>query len=135
MSPDQAPRRLVSSGAPWEKRVGYSRAVRVGARVFVSGTTAADPAGGAVGGNDLRAQTRETLRRIGVALEEAGALLDHVVRTRIFITDISRWEEVADVHGQVFADIRPASTMVEVSSLIDPSLLVEIEAEAVVGGE
>jgi enamine deaminase RidA (YjgF/YER057c/UK114 family) len=100
--------------------------------VFVSGTTAADPDGGAVGGDDFRAQAREALRRIAVALEEAGAQLEHVVRTRIFITDISRWEEVADVHGEFFAGIRPAATMVEVSALIDPALLVEIEADALI---
>lgn len=100
--------------------------------VFVSGTTAAEPDGGVVGRDDLRAQTRETLRRIDSALQQAGARLDQVVRTRIFITDISRWEEVAEIHGEVFGDIRPASTMVEVSALIDPALLVEIEADAVV---
>lgn len=100
--------------------------------VFVAGTTAADPGGGAVGGDDIAAQAREALSRIGTALEEAGARIEHVVRTRVFITDISRWEEVADVHGETFAGIRPASTMVEVSSLIDPSLLVEIEADAVI---
>ncbi len=112
--------------------MGYSRAVRVGAMVFVSGTTAAEPDGGVVGHDDLRAQTRETLRRIDSALHEAGARLDQVVRTRIFITDISRWEEVAEIHGEVFGDIRPASTMVEVAALIDPTLLVEIEADAVI---
>lgn len=100
--------------------------------VFVAGTTAADRDGGAVGGGDIAEQAREALTRIGAALQEAGAGLEHVVRTRIFITDISRWEEVADVHGAVFGAIRPASTMVEVSSLIDPSLLVEIEADAVI---
>ena len=103
--------------------------------VFVSGTTAADSNGGAVGGDDLASQTSEALRRIATALQEAGARLDHVVRTRIFITDISRWEEVAHVHGEIFTGIRPASTMVEVSSLIDPALLVEIEADAIIPPE
>lgn len=132
LSPDQVPRSLISSGALWEKEVGYSRAVRVGNTVFVAGTTAADPAGGAVGDDDIATQTREALNRIGSALRQAGSGIEHVVRTRIFVTDIARWEEVAGVHGEFFADIRPASTMVEISSLIDPSLLVEIEADAVI---
>lgn len=127
-----ASRRLVSSGAQWESVVGYSRAVRVGDLVFVAGTTAADPQGGAVGGPDPGAQTTEALRRIERALGEAGARLEDVVRTRIFVTDISMWEAVGRAHGAVFGDIRPASTMVEVSALIDPALLVEIEAEAVI---
>jgi enamine deaminase RidA (YjgF/YER057c/UK114 family) len=125
-------RQLVSSGAVWEPVVGYSRAVRVGPWVSVSGTTAAAQGGGAVGGDDVGAQAREALRRIAAALEQAGAGLQDVVRTRIFVTDISRWEEVGRVHGEVFGDIRPATSMVEVSKLIDSSLLVEIEADAVV---
>ncbi len=125
-------RQRVSSGAPWEPVVGYSRAVRVGPWVVVAGTTAALEGGGAVGGRDLGAQTREALRRIEAALHEAGAELRHVVRTRMFVTDISRWQEVAQVHGEVFGSIRPVTTMVEVSNLIDPALLVEIEADAVV---
>ena len=125
-------RQLVSSGAAWEPVVGYSRAVRVGPWVSVAGTTAAAEGGGAVGGDDVAAQTREALRRIAVALEEAGAGLEHVVRTRIYVTDIDRWEEVGRVHGEVFGRIRPASTMVEVRRLIDPALLVEVEADAVV---
>ena len=125
-------RRLVSSGASWELVVGYSRAVRVGPWVSVAGTTAAAEGGGAVGGDDVGAQTREALRRIAVALEEAGAGLEHVVRTRMYVTDISRWEEVGRVHGEVFRQVRPASTMVEVRRLIDPALLVEVEADAVV---
>jgi reactive intermediate/imine deaminase len=124
-------RQLFSSGAAWESAVGYSRAVRVANLVFVAGTTAADPAGGAVGGDDIAAQTREALRRIQTVLEEAGASLRDVVRTRIFVTDVTRWEEVGRVHGEFFSDIQPATTMVEVSRLIDPALLVEIEAMAV----
>ena len=125
-------RRLVSSGAVWEPVVGYSRAVRVGSWVSVAGTTAALPGGGAVGGDDPAEQTREALRRIAAALAEVGAGLEHVVRTRLYVTDISRWEEVGRAHGEVFADVRPASSMVEVRALIDPALLVEVEADAVV---
>ena len=125
-------RQLVSSGAVWEPVVGYSRAVRVGPWVSVAGTTAAAEGGGAVGGSDVAAQTREALRRIAVALEQVGSGLQDVVRTRMFVTDISRWQEVGRVHGEVFADIRPATSMLEVSALIDPALLVEIEADAVV---
>jgi enamine deaminase RidA (YjgF/YER057c/UK114 family) len=125
-------RQLVSSGASWEPVVGYSRAVRVGPWVSVAGTTAAIDGGGAVGGNDIAAQAREALRRIAVALEQAGAGLQDVVRTRMFVTDISRWREVGQVHGEVFGDIRPVTSMLEVSALIDPALLVEIEADALV---
>ena len=125
-------RQLVSSGARWEPIVGYSRAVRVGPWVSVAGTTAAAEGGGAVGGTDIGAQTREALRRITAALVQAGAGLEDVVRTRMFVTDISRWEEVGRAHGEVFGSIRPATSMVEVSRLIDPALLVEIEADAIV---
>ena len=125
-------RQLVSSGAVWEPLVGYSRAVRVGSWVSVAGTTASDGEGGAVGGQDVAEQTREALRRVGTALEQAGARLEDVVRTRLFVTDISRWEEVGRAHGEVFGAIRPASSMVEVSRLIDPVLLVEIEADSVI---
>ncbi len=125
-------RQLVSSGAVWEAVVGYSRAVRVGRAIYVSGTTAASPDGEEpVGGDDVGAQAREVLRRIAAALEQAGSGLEDVVRTRMFVTDISQWEQVGRVHGEVFGDIRPATTMVEVSKLIDPGLLVEIEADAV----
>jgi enamine deaminase RidA (YjgF/YER057c/UK114 family) len=125
-------RQRVSSGAAWEPVVGYSRAVRVGPWVAVSGTTAAAEGGGAVGGDDVAAQTREALRRIVLALEEVGAGVQDVVRTRIFVTDISRWQEVGRVHGEVFGDVRPATSMLQVSALIDPALLVEVEADAVV---
>ncbi len=125
-------RQLVPAGVAWEAVVGYSRAVRVGQWVSVAGTTAAAEGGGAVGGDDVAAQAREALRRIATALEQVGAGLQDVVRTRMFVTDISRWEEVGRAHGEVFGSIRPASSMVEVSSLIDPALLVEIEADAVV---
>ncbi|HEY0167966.1 MAG TPA: RidA family protein [Jatrophihabitans sp.] len=126
-------RQMVSSGARWESAVGYSRAVRVGSWVSVAGTTAARPEGGAVGGEDIAEQAREAIRRISAALEQVGASLEDVVRTRMFLTDISRWEEVGRAHGEFFADIRPASSMLEVSALIEPELLVEIEADAVIG--
>ena len=125
-------RQLVSSGAIWESVVGYSRAVRVGSWVSVAGTTAAAEGGGAIGGADVGAQAREALRRIAAALEQAGAGLQDVVRTRIFVTDISSWQEVGRAHGEFFGSIRPATSMVEVSRLIDPALLVEIEVDAVV---
>jgi enamine deaminase RidA (YjgF/YER057c/UK114 family) len=125
-------RQLVPANTMWESAVGYSRAVRVGQWVSVSGTTAAAQGGGAVGGDDVGAQTREALRRIAAAREQLGARVDDVVRTRMFVTDISRWEEVGRAHGEVFGSIRPATAMVEVSRLIDPALLVEIEADAVV---
>lgn len=125
-------RQLVSSGAIWESVVGYSRAVRVGNWVSVAGTTAALEGGGAVGGADVGAQAREALRRIESALQQAGASLQDVVRTHMFVTDISRWQEVGRVHGEVFGDIRPATSMVEVGRLIEPALLIEIEADAIV---
>lgn len=124
-------RKVVSSGATWEPVVGYSRAVRVGDWISVAGTTAAGADGDAVGGDDIHEQTREAIRRIAQALGQLGAGLEHVVRTRMFVTDISRWEEVGRAHGEFFADIRPAATMVEVSALIAPTLLVEVEADAV----
>lgn len=125
-------RELYASGAVWEPVVGYSRAVRVGAMVFVSGTTAAAEGGGAVGGDDLGAQTREALRRVVAALDQAGARTEDVVRTRLYVTDITRWEEAGRVHGEVFGAVRPATSMVEVNRLIDPALLVEVEADAVI---
>ena len=125
-------RQLVSSGAVWESVVGYSRAVRVGPWVSVAGTTAATEGGGAVGGDDVGEQAREALRRIAVALEQAGAGLQDVVRTRMFVTDISRWREVGQAHAEVVGDNRPATSLREVSALIDPALLVENEADAYV---
>jgi enamine deaminase RidA (YjgF/YER057c/UK114 family) len=125
-------RQLVSSGAVWEPVVGYSRAVRVGNLVAVAGTTAARPGAGPVGGTDIAEQTREAIRRIAAALEEAGSSLRDVVRTRMFTTDISRWEEIGRAHGEFFADIRPAASMLEVRSLIEPLLLIEVEADAVI---
>lgn len=125
-----ANRILVSSESDFESTVGYSRAVRIGPYIAVAGTTSAALAADNREIGDIGAQTREALRRIEVALNQAGAALSDVVRTRIYVTDISRWREVAAVHSDVFGDIRPAATMVEVAALIAPELLVEIEADA-----
>lgn len=125
-------RQLISSGAKWEPMAGYSRAVRVGPFVHVAGTTAWNAAGDIVGRGDPYAQTRQILRNIERALVAAGADLNDVVRTRAFVTDMERWEDVARAHGEVFRDIRPAMTLVQVVRLVDPAMMVEIEADAIV---
>jgi enamine deaminase RidA (YjgF/YER057c/UK114 family) len=125
-------RQLISSGTPWETSVGYSRAVRIGDFIFVSGTTASDKDGQTVSIGDAYGQTQFILCKIESALKEAGADMSHVVRTRLFVTNIDHWEEIGKAHGEVFASIRPSATMVEVSRLINPDHLVEIEVDAVI---
>lgn len=128
-------RRQVQSGAPWESIAGYSRAVRVGHTIHVAGTTASGPDGGLLGVGDPALQTRRCLEIIDAALQELGASLEDVVRTRMYVTHIQRdWEQIARVHGEVFHEIRPVTAMVEVSGLVDPDMLVEIEAIAIVEG-
>ena len=124
------PRERISSGAKWEPIVGYSRAVKVGNRIYVTGTTAVGDDGEIVGAGDPYAQTKQCLRNIEKALHRLGAALEHVVRTRMYVTDISRWQEYGRAHGEFFREIMPATAMVEVKGLIDPQMLIEIEADA-----
>ena len=126
-------RQNISSKSPYEATIGFSRAVRVGNRVWVGGTAPIGPDGKTAGVGDPAAQTRRCFEIIGEALAEAGAGFEHVIRTRMFVTNVANWEAIGLAHGEIFGDIRPAATMVEVSSLIEPDWLVEIEADAVIG--
>lgn len=125
----------ISSGAKWEDIVGYSRAVRIGNIIEVAGTTSVDENGNVVGANDPYQQTKYSLQKIEMALRQAGATMRDVIRTRVYVTDISRWEEIGRAHGEFFREIKPASSMIEVSKLISPELLVEVEVTAVIEPE
>lgn len=130
-----AQRKMLQTRSPWEPVVGYSRAVKVGPFITVSGTTALDPNGNLVGEGDPAAQTRQCLEILRGVLGHLGARMDHVVRTRMFVTNIDNWSEIGRIHGEYFASIRPTTTMVQVSRLIDPRMLIEIEADAIVSEE
>ena len=125
-------RNKIFSGTPWEPKVGYARAVQVGDTVYVSGTTATDPSGKIVGPGDMYTQAVQTIKNIQSAVERLGLTLDHVVRTRIYVTDIDRWEEVGRAHAEFFGQVHPATSLIGVARLVDPEMLVEIEAVAVV---